>query len=433
MDIGTRVKRAWDAFNAQEEMLISRTPIDYGPGYGRRPDRHRIISGSERTIISSIYNRIAVDVATTTFEHVRTDDEGRYLETIDSGLNNCLNIEANVDESGFAFKIDVVISLLDEGCVALVPVDTLGDPIKTNSYDILTMRVGKVVGWHPQHVDLEVFNEKRGQTQRVTLPKRMVAIVENPFYSVMNEPNSTLKRLVYKLGLLDDADARANSTKLDLIIQLPYSVKTETQKRKAADRKKDIEMQLTGSPYGIAYIDSTEHVTQLNRPIENTLLGQINDLTNQLYGQLGLDQTVLNGTATAETMNNYYQRTVAPIIQAIKDEMIRKFLTKTARTRNQTIMTFQDPFKYLTVTQIAQVVDTLSRNEVLTGNEFRTALGFKPSSEPSADELRNKNLIDPNADYGSGSAYDTSSVDQGLTEEVDSESIPVGELPIDQI
>ena len=433
MDIGTRVKRAWDAFKAQEEMLTSRTPIDYGPGYGRRPDRHRIISGSERTIISSIYNRIAVDVATTTFEHVRTDDDGRYLETVDSGLNNCLNIEANVDESGFAFKIDVIISLLDEGCVALVPVETLGNPTKTNSYDILTMRVGKVVGWHPQHVDLEVFNENRGQTQRVTLPKRMVAIVENPFYSVMNEPNSTLKRLVYKLGLLDDADARANSTKLDLIIQLPYSVKTETQKRKAADRKKDIEMQLTGSPYGIAYIDSTEHVTQLNRPIENTLLGQINDLTNQLYGQLGLDQTILNGTATAETMNNYYQRTVAPIIQAIKDEMIRKFLTKTARTRNQTIMTFQDPFKYLTVTQIAQVVDTLSRNEVLTGNEFRTALGFKPSSEPSADELRNKNLIDPNADYGSGSAYDTSSVDQGLTEEVDSESIPFGDLPINQL
>lgn len=432
MDIGTRVKRAWDAFNAQEEMLISRTPIDYGPGYGRRPDRHRIISGSERTIISSIYNRIAVDVATTTFEHVRTDDDGRYLETVDSGLNNCLNIEANVDESGFAFKIDVIISLLDEGCVALVPVETLGNPTKTNSYDILTMRVGKVVGWHPQHVDLEVFNEKRGQTQRVTLPKRMVAIVENPFYSVMNEPNSTLKRLVYKLGLLDDADARANSTKLDLIIQLPYSVKTETQKRKAADRKKDIEMQLTGSPYGIAYIDSTERVTQLNRPIENTLLGQINDLTNQLYGQLGLDQTILNGTATAETMNNYYQRTVAPIIQAIRDEMIRKFLTKTARTRNQTIMTFQDPFKYLTVTQIAQVVDTLSRNEVLTGNEFRTALGFKPSSEPSADELRNKNLIDPNADYGSSSAYDTSSVDPGSTEEVGT-STTVGDLPISQL
>lgn len=433
MNIGTRVKRAWDAFNAQEEMSISRTPIDYGPGYGRRPDRHRIISGSERTIISSIYNRIAVDVATTTFEHVRTDDDGRYLETMNSGLNNCLNIEANIDESGFAFKIDAIISLLDEGGVALVPVETLGDPIMSGSYDILTMRVGKIVGWHPNYVDLEVFNEKRGQTQRVTLPKRMVAIVENPFYSVMNEPNSTLKRLVYKLGLLDDADARANSTKLDLIIQLPYSVKTETQKKKAADRRKDIEMQLTGSPYGIAYIDSTEHVTQLNRPIENTLLGQINDLTNQLYGQLGLDQTILNGTATAETMNNYYQRTVAPIIQAIKDEMIRKFLTKTARTQNQTIMTFQDPFKYLTVTQIAQVVDTLSRNEVLTGNEFRTALGFKPSSEPSADELRNKNLIDPNADYGSGSAYDTSSVDQGLTEEVETSETNLGDLPVSQL
>ena len=242
MNIGTRVKRAWDAFNAQEETSISRTPIDYGPGYGRRPDRHRIISGSERTIISSIYNRIAVDVATTTFEHVRTDDDGRYLETINSGLNNCLNIEANIDESGFAFKIDAIISLLDEGGVALVPVETLGDPIMSGSYDILTMRVGKIVGWHPNYVDLEVFNEKRGQTQRVTLPKRMVAIVENPFYSVMNEPNSTLKRLVYKLGLLDDADARANSTKLDLIIQLPYSVKTETQKKKAADRRKDIEM-----------------------------------------------------------------------------------------------------------------------------------------------------------------------------------------------
>lgn len=417
--IGTRFKRAWNAFNSQEDAYSKREVIDYGPGYGRRPDRHRIISGSERTIISSIYTRIAVDVASTTFEHVRTDDQDRYLETLDSGLNNCLNVEANIDESGFAFKIDVVVSLLDEGCVAIVPVETVGDPLRTNSYNIITMRVGKIVGWHPSYVDLQVYNEKTGITQQVTLPKSMVAIVENPFYSVMNEPNSTLKRLVYKLGLLDDADARANSTKLDLIIQLPYSLKTDLQKKKAADRRKDIEMQLTGSPYGIAYIDSTEHVTQLNRPVENTLLGQINDLTNQLYGQLGLDQTILNGTANAETMNNYYQRTVAPIIQAIRDEMNRKFLTKTARSQHQTIMTFQDPFKYMTVTQIAQVVDTLSRNEVLTGNEFRTALGFKPSDEPSADELRNKNLIDPNADYGSESAYDTSSVDPESTEEVD--------------
>ena len=430
--LGSRVKRAWNAFNSSEETYLYRVPADTGPAYGRRPDRRRIITGSERTIISSIYNRIAVDVASTTFEHVRIDNQDRYLETINSGLNNCLNVEANVDESGFAFKVDAVISLLDEGCIALVPVDTKGNPLRTESYEILTMRVGKITGWHPKYVDIQLWDENRGTFRQVTLPKSMVAIIENPFYSVMNEPNSTLKRLVYKLGLLDDSDARANSTKLDLIIQLPYSVKTETQKKRAAERKNDIEMQLTGSAYGIAYIDSTEHVTQLNRPVENTLSSQINDLTNQLYGQLGIDATILNGTADAETMNNYYQRTVSPIIQAIRDEMIRKFLSKTARSQHQTIMTFQDPFRYMTVTQIAQVVDTLSRNEVLTGNEFRTALGFKPSDEPSADELRNKNLIDPNADYGSSSAYDTSSVDPGSTEEVGT-STTVGDLPISQL
>lgn len=423
---GTRLKHAWNAFNDQDDQVrYTHVPIDYGPGYGTRPDRRRIITGSERTIISSIYTRIAIDVASTTFEHVKTDDQDRYLETIDSGLNECLNVEANVDESGFAFKVDMVVSLLDEGCIAIVPVETYKN-------QIVTLRVGKIVGWRPKHVDIEAYNQDTGRIQRITLPKSMVAIVENPFYAVMNEPNSTLKRLVYKLGLLDDADARANSTKLDLIIQLPYTLKTPTQKKRAAERKKDIEMQLTGSTYGIAYIDATEHVTQLNRPVENTLSSQINDLTNQLYGQLGMDATILNGTANAETMNNYYQRTVSPIIQAIKEEMIRKFLTKTARTQHQTIMTFQDPFKYMTVTQIAQVVDTLSRNEVLTGNEFRTALGFKPSDEPSADELRNKNLIDPNADYGSESV-DTSSVDQESTEEVDQNSISIGELPISQL
>ena len=430
--LSSRIKKAWNAFNAQEEMMTRRESIDYGPGWGYRPDHRRIITGSERTIISSIYNRIAVDVASTTFEHVRTDEEDRYLETLDSGLNRCLNIEANVDETGFAFKVDAVVSLLDEGCIAIVPVDTSRDPFKTDGYDILSMRVGKIVGWHPRYVDVQLYNDRTGMIQQITLPKSDVAIVENPFYSVMNEPNSTLKRLVYKMGLLDDADARANSSKLDLIIQLPYSIKTPTQQKRAADRKKDIEMQLTGSPYGIAYIDSTEHVTQLNRPVENTLSAQINDLTNQLYGQLGIDATILNGTASPETMNNYYQRTVAPIIQAIRDEMIRKFLSKTARSQHQTIMTFQDPFKYMTVTQIAQVVDTLSRNEVLTGNEFRTALGFKPSDEPSADELRNKNLIDPNADYGSESV-DTSSVDQESAEEVDPNSIPIGEIPISQL
>lgn len=429
--LSSRIKKAWNAFNSQDEMVSRREAVDYGPGWGYRPDRRRIITGSERTIISSIYNRIAVDVASTTFEHVRTDDQDRYLETIDSGLNRCLNIEANVDETGFAFKVDVVVSLLDEGCIAIVPVDTSRDPFETDGYDILSMRVGKIVGWHPRYVDIRLYNDQTGITQQITLPKSDVAIVENPFYSVMNEPNSTLKRLVYKLGLLDDSDARANSSKLDLIIQLPYTTKTPIQQKRAADRKKDIEMQLTGSPYGIAYIDSTEHVTQLNRPIENTLSSQINDLTNQLYGQLGIDATILNGTASSETMNNYYQRTVAPIVQAIRDEMIRKFLSKTAQTQHQTIMTFQDPFKYLTVTQIAQVVDTLSRNEVLTGNEFRTALGFKPSDEPSADELRNKNLIDPNADYGSESV-DTSSVDPTSTEEVDGDTI-LGDLPISRL
>lgn len=426
--LSSRIKSAWNAFTAQEEMHYRREQIDYGPGWGYRPDHRRIITGSERTIISSIYNRIAVDVATTTFEHVRTDDQDRYLETIDSGLNRCLNVEANLDESGFAFKVDAVISLLDEGCIAIVPVDTNRDPFTTDGYDVESLRVGKIVGWHPRYVDIQAYNENTGMIQQITMLKSDVAIIENPFYSVMNEPNSTLKRLVYKLGLLDDSDARANSSKLDLIIQLPYSIKTPTQQKRAADRKKDIEMQLTGSPYGIAYIDSTEHVTQLNRPVENTLSAQINDLTNQLYGQLGIDATILNGTASPETMNNYYQRTVAPIIQAIRDEMIRKFLSKTARSQHQTIMTFQDPFKYMTVTQIAQMADTLTRNEILTGNEFRTGLGFKPSDEPSADELRNKNLINPNADYGSGSA-DTSSVDPMSTGEVDSD-IPFGDLPI---
>lgn len=425
----TRLKNAWDAFTSKDQQNFS-VVTDYGPGYGNRPDRHRIVTGSERTIISSIYNRIAVDVASTTFEHVRTDSDGRYLETIDSGLNDCLNVEANTDETAFAFKIDVVISLLDEGCIAIVPVETSKNPYETTSFDILSLRVAKIIGWHPEYVDLEIYNHNNGITQQITLPKSLVAIVENPFYSVMNQPNSTLRRLVYKLGLLDDADARANSSKLDLIIQLPYTVKSDYQKARAESRKKDIEMQLTGSQYGIAYIDSTEHITQLNRSVENTLSGQIETLTEQLYSQLGMNESILNGTATADTMNNYYQRTVYPIIQAIKEELIRKFLTKTARSQRQTIMTFQDPFKYMTVTQIAQVVDTLSRNEVLTGNEFRTALGFKPSSEPGADELRNKNLINPNADYGSTPAY-TTSADQTSAEEVNSNEL--GSMAVDDL
>lgn len=390
----SRLKNAWNAFsNKENEYQVS---YDIGPGYSSRPDRHRIITGSERTIISSIYTRIAIDVASTSFEHVRMDDNDRYLETINSGLNNCLNVEANIDQTGVAFMLDVVISLLDEGCIAVIPTDTSANPDLTSSYDIYSMRVGKIVNWYPRHVRVELYNENTGQRQQVTLSKSSVAIIENPFYSVMNEKNSTMNRLVYKLGLLDDADAKSVSSNLDMIIQLPYVVKTPTQEKRAEDRRKSIEAQLTGSKYGIAYIDSTEKVTQLNRSLENNLLSQVEKLTNQLYSQLGMDETILNGTANSDTMNNYYQRTVAPIIKVIKDEFIRKFISKTARTQRQSIMTFQDPFRYMTVTQIANLVDPMSRNEVLTPNEFRTALGFKPSQNPDSDELRNRNLIDVN-------------------------------------
>lgn len=393
--IGSRFKKAVNAFMDTDDFQWPRG--DIGPSYGDRPDRRRIIFGSERTIITSIYSRIAIDVAMTVFEHVKMDDNDRFKETINSSLNQCLNVESNVDQTAFAFKVDAVYSMLEEGVIALVPIETSKNVWTSDSFDIYSMRTGKIVGWHPEYIDVRVYNQLTGQVEQITRPKSAVAIIENPFYAVMNEPNSTLKRLVYKLGLLDDADAKANSSKLDLIVQLPYTIRNDMQKKRVAERKKDIEMQLTGSKYGIAYIDATEHVTQLNRPIENTLMGQINDLTNQLYAQLGMDQTILNGTATSETMNNYYQRTIAPIIQAFREEMSRKWLTKTARTQHQTIMAFQDPFKYMTVTQIAQVVDTLSRNEVMAPNEFRTALGFKPLDDPTADEARNRNLIDVNA------------------------------------
>lgn len=421
---GSRLKHAWNAFNARDDLAEEDSPPTYGYysagalSYGRDPSRKRSVNiGSERSIISSIYNRIAVDVALTTFEHVRTDDEGRYQETINSGLNNCLNVEANMDQTALAMKLDAVYSLLDEGHMVLVPVDTTTNP-NSGAFDINTIRVGKVVMWHPYCVDVEVWNEATMRREVVTFSKSAVAIVENPFYSVMNEPNSTLKRLVRNLALLDDANAKANSSKLDLIIQLPYVVKTPMQEKKAEDRKKSIENQLTGSKYGIAYIDSTEKVTQLNRSIENTLPEQIKNLTSMLYSQLGLDETILNGTASAETLNNYYVRIVSPIIEAIKQAMIRTFLSKTARTQHQTIMTFQDPFRYLTVTQIAQIADVLSRDEILTGNELRGAIGFKPSSDPSADELRNKNLIDVNA--GQEDSYaDEATGEEGYSDQYD--------------
>ncbi len=411
----SRLKHAWNAFNSKGDEQYYYPTANIGPSYGSRPDRRYVISGSERTIIASIYTRIAIDVASTTFEHVRVDENDRYKETINSGLNNIMNVEANLDQSGFAFMLDVAYSLLEEGEIAVCPIDFDVDIRRgpTEAFKFTTARVGKITAWFPKHVRVKLYDENTGSFKEITFPKENVAILENPFYSVMNEPNSTLKRLVYKLGLLDDSDAKANSSRLDMIIQLPYTVKTQTQEKRAQSRKQSIEDQLTNSKYGIAYIDATEKVTQLNRSIENTLPEQITNLTNQLYSQLGIDETILNGTANADTMNNYYQRTVAAIIRVIKDEFIRKFLSKTARSQRQTIMTFQDPFKYLTVVQIAQLVDSLSRNEVLTGNEFRTALGFKPSGEPGADELRNKNLIDPNVDYGgsSGEEMETTPID----------------------
>lgn len=428
---GMALRHGIDVFKNGEGGSWYRTTTDIGPGYGDRPDRRRTLFGGERTIISSIYTRIAIDVASTTFEHVKVDGNEFYTETVDSGLNRCLNVEANVDQSSFSFKIDVVYSLLDEGAVALVPTETTKTIKDGNTFDISSMRVGKIVGWHPRYVDLMVYNENTSRIEPLTLPKSAVAILENPFYSVMNEPNSTLKRLVYKLGLLDDADARANSTKLDLIIQLPYTVKTEMQKNRAAERKKEIEFQLTGSKYGIAYLDATEKVTQLNRPVENKLLEQIQQLTDQLYSQLGIDASILNGTATAETMNNYYQRTVAAIVQTIKEELTRKFLSKTARSQGQRIMNFQDPFKYMTVNQIAQIVDTLSRNEVLTPNEFRVSLGYKPSSEPSANELRNKNLINPDDTFGETSGEEEVPVEEAPPEV--NPDTPFVQLPVSQL
>jgi len=397
--LGSRIKHAWNAFIARDEEESPPPSTWYhagGVSYGVDPSRRRSVTvGSEQSIISSIYTRIAIDVALTTFEHVRVDDDGRYVETINSKLNNCLNVEPNQDQTPLAFKFEAVYSMLDSGHMVYVPIDTTMNP-NTGAFDVKTMRVGKVVKWYPYHVDVEVWNEATMQFEVVNFSKSAVAIVQNPFYEVMNQPNSTLKRLVRNLALLDDINSKTNSSKLDLIIQLPWTVKTPTQERKAEERKKSIEAQLTGSKYGIAYIDSTEKVTQLNRSIENNLLDQIQNLTSMLYSQLGMDETILNGTANSETINNYSVRIVSPIIETMKQAMIRSLLSKTARAQNQTIMAFQDPFRYLTVQQIAQLADVLSRNEILTGNEFRGALGFKPSSEPSADELRNKNLIDMN-------------------------------------
>lgn len=394
LSFGSRVKRLWNAFTNRDP-TINYSYSSMGSSYSYRPDRPRFTRGNERSIITSIYNRIALDVAAIDIRHARLDDSGRYKEDINSGLNNCLTLDANIDQTGRAFIQDIVMSMCDEGSIAIVPVDTTDDPTLTNSYDIESMRTGRITQWMPRHVKVEVYNDRTGRKEDLILPKERVAIVENPFYAVMNEPSSTLQRLKRKLNLLDVVDEQASSGKLDLIIQLPYVIKSQARRDQAESRRKDIENQLSGSRYGIAYTDGTERITQLNRPVENNLLKQIEYLTNLLYSQLSINQAVMDGTADEKTMLNYNNRTIEPIVSAIVDEMKRKFLTKTARTQRQSILYFQDPFKLVPVADIAEIADKLTRNEIATSNEIRQTIGWRPSSDPNADILRNKNLSEP--------------------------------------
>ena len=392
-EVSSRLKHAWNAFVNNRDPTASYR--DIGPGYSYRPDRPRLTRGNERSIITSVYNRIALDVAAIDIRHVKLDEDDRFSEIIDSGLNNCLALDANIDQTGRAFIQDAVMSMLDEGCVALVPIETTFNPQQTGSFDINTIRTGKILDWYPKHVRVSVYNERSGKREEIVLPKDTIAIIENPLYAVMNEPNSTMQRLIRKLNLLDAIDEQSGSGKLDLIIQLPYVVKTEARRQQAEARRKDIEMQLAGSKYGIAYTDGTEKITQLNRSVDNNLMKQIEYLTSMLYSQLGITQAVLEGTADEKTMLNYYSRTIEPIIAAIVDEMKRKFLTKTARTRRQSIAFFRDPFKLVPVDNIAEIADKFTRNEIMTSNEIRQKIGMKPSKDPKADKLINSNLNQP--------------------------------------
>lgn len=384
------IKHAWGLFTNTNNKNPTFNPA--GSSYTISPTRPRFSRGNERTVVTSVYNRIAIDASSIEIKHVILDDEGRFKETKKTRLNNCLTVEANIDQTSRAFMLDIVISLLDEGCVAVVPVKTTINPDNTESYDIDELRTGRIVEWFPKHVMVRLYNDETGMYQDVTLPKSQVAIIENPLYTIMNEPNSTMQRLIHKLSLLDIIDEESSSGKMDLIIQLPYIIKNETKRSQAEERRKQIEDQLRGSRYGVAYIDGTEKVTQLNRSVENNILKQVEYLTNLLYSQLGLTQTIMDGTADENTMNNYYNRTVEPVVSAIVDEFHRKFLTKTARTQGQAIMFFRDPFKLMSVTSIADTADKFTRNELLSSNEFRQIIGRKPSTDPKADMLLNKNI-----------------------------------------
>lgn len=418
LTIGSRLKKAWNAFRDQDETyynVYNDRYTSYSNGSSYRPDRTRLSTRNERSIVTSIFNRIALDVASIDIYHCRLDDNDRYKENIDSTLNNCLTLESNIDQTSRAFMQDVVLSMFDEGSVAIVPVDTIKDPMKTDSYEILTLRTGRIVTWYPKHVRVELYDDNTGIKREITLPKSRVGIIENPLYAVMNEPNSTLQRLIRKLVLLDSIDEQSGSGKLDLIIQLPYIVKSEARRQQAEQRRKDIERQLKGSKYGIAYTDGTEKITQLNRPLENNLMKQIEYLTSMLYGQLGITQGVMDGTADEKTMTNYYSRTIEPIISSIVDEIKRKFLTKTARSQKQSIVFFRDPFKLVPVSDLAEISDKFTRNEILSSNEIRQVVGRKPSDDPKADQLINSNISQPTErlDNISNSSDTTSNKENG--------------------
>lgn len=389
--IRSRLKRAFSVFSKDDQNDYR---VDWTSGYASslRPDRPRLSRGNERSIVTAIFNRIALDVAAIDLRHVRLDEEGRYLEDIASDLNQCLTIEANIDQTARAFMHDIVLSMLDEGCIAVVATDTTRDAAQTESYDVCTMRVGKIVKWYPEYVRVRLYNDRTGQHQEVALHKSTVAIIENPLYAVINEPNSTLQRLIRKLALLDQVDSESASGKLNMIIQLPYTIKSEARRKQADERRAAIEDQIAHSPYGIAYVDATEHVTQLNRSLDNNLLTQIEYLTDQLYGQLGLTKEIMNGTANEQDMLNYQNRTIEPIVAAIADEFKRKFLSKTARTQGQSIEYFRDPFRLMPVSQIAEIADKFVRNTIMTPNEMRQKIGMKPASDPNADQLRNPNI-----------------------------------------
>lgn len=413
-----RMKNTWNAFLGRDQVRTS-----YYGGYYNRPDRARLSRGNDKSIVASIYNQIAVDVSNINFRHVRVDEEDNYVEDIKDSLNNIFKINANIDQTGRQFIQDLVLSMIDEGSVAIVPIDTDENPLTNTSFNVISCRVGKVVGWLPQHVRVEVYNEITGKKEELTLPKRIVPIIENPFYTVMNEPNSTLQRLIRVLNQIDRLNEQNSAGKMDLIIQVPYAIKGQARRNQAEDRRKDIEAQLTGSQYGIAYIDGTERVIQLNRAVENNLWNQAKDLTEQLYNQLGMAKSIFDGTADEKTMLNYYNRTIEPICSRITEAIIYKWLTKTAISQGQSLKYFKDPFKLVPVEQIAEIADKFTRNEILTKNEFRSIIGKKPSDDPKADMLRNSNINHPDEsmdsemeDYGEFEDFQNEDEDSDISE-----------------